>query len=143
MRVDRARRAGRVALLWAAAILASPGCTAPEPKPAPSAPVVNEALEREMRDIQVVMFMTEWCPHCRRARAWLRGGGYSFIELDVEEDARAAEVLQVLNPRGSVPLFDVDGQILVGFDARLLRFALRRAVELRAGGGHIGFAGPE
>lgn len=103
-------------------------------------PVVDAALEREMRRIEVVMFMTDWCPHCRRARRWLTRRQYTFIELDVERNQRAAEVLQTLNPRGSVPMFDVEGQVLIGFDPYLLHAAIQRAVERRAGAGHTGFA---
>jgi hypothetical protein len=35
----------------------------------------------------------------------------------------------MMNPRGTVPTFDVDGYVLIGFDADLLREAIRRAVE--------------
>jgi glutaredoxin len=82
-------------------------------------------------DAQVVVYVTEWCPHCRRARQWLRAEGVSFVELDVDADPRAARMLRQLNPMGGVPTFDVDGEVLVGFAPGLLRRALQRAERRR------------
>ena len=121
--------------MLAALLVALPtvvGCSAP--KPAAQAPVVagDAGLEAAMRQVPIAMYMVRWCPVCQRARAWLREGGYPFVEHDVESDARAAAMLATVNPRGAVPMFEIDGQIVVGFDPRLIRLVLRRAVGRRA-----------
>ncbi|HHH30840.1 MAG TPA: hypothetical protein ENK57_21190, partial [Polyangiaceae bacterium] len=36
------------------------------------------SMEGAMRQVPVTMYMTTWCPVCRRARGWLQSGGYSF-----------------------------------------------------------------
>lgn len=126
---------GLIALLASACGPATPDSGAPAA--AASAP---SPIEAEMRKVPVAMYMTAWCPHCDRARHWLREGGYRFVEHDVERDDRAAAVLLALNPRGSVPMFDVDGNIVVGFEPRVLHAAIRRAVEERRSGGGWGRA---
>jgi glutaredoxin len=85
-------------------------------------------------DVAVAMYMTSWCPVCRRARAWLERQGVPFVEHDVETDARAARLMRSLNPRGAVPMFDVDGRILIGFSPPMLRQALELAEQERRDG---------
>jgi glutaredoxin len=109
------------------------GCAAAEPSVAVPVVAGDGQLEAEMRQLPIAMYMARWCPVCQRASAWLRDGGYRFVEHDVESDARAAAVLATVNPRGTVPMFEIDGQVVVGFDAKLIRFVLARAVARRAG----------
>lgn len=87
-----------------------------------------------MRQVPVTMYMTTWCPVCQRARGWLEDGGYSFMEFDVETNPRAGRILRSLNPRGTIPMFDVDGRILIGFEPTMLESTIRKAAEERYGG---------
>ncbi len=92
----------------------------------------DAALEREIRNVPIAMYMTAWCPVCTAARRWLEEGGYRFVELDVEEDERARFVLSQLNPRGSVPMFAIEGRVVIGFDPDMLHAVLERVVAERA-----------
>ncbi len=75
----------------------------------------------------ITLYGTDWCSYSREARQWLRAEGVTFTEHDVDLDPTARARLRAINPRGSVPTFDVDGQVLVGFSpgalARLLDHA--------------------
>jgi glutaredoxin len=84
-----------------------------------------------MRQVTVTMYMTQWCPHCRRAQRWLTQGGYQFEMHDVDADARAADTLDAINPSGGVPTFDVEGVIVRGFDPRRLEAVIRRVARER------------
>ena len=88
-----------------------------------------------MRQVPIAMYMAGSCPVCLRARAWLRAGGYRFVEHDVEVDPAAAAVVAAVSDPGTVPTFDIDGQLVVGFDPTLLRYVLRVAVERRRAAG--------
>jgi len=141
MLIERFFATARRALVVGMLSLSVGGCVSdggaaahPGAEPGGAEPVSAE-LEVQMRSVPVAMYMTHWCPHCRRARAWLKHNGYSFVELDVERDPRAAAILRALNPRGSVPVFDVDGLVVVGFDPSLLFEAIRRAALRRGGHG--------
>ena len=123
-------------------LAASSSCAATrqqEPGTSSAQSLATVLVEAEMREVPVTMYMTAWCPVCSRARAWLKAGGFSYSELDVEQDYRARAIMRSLNPRGAVPMFDVDGRIVIGFDPDLLELTIRHAaVERRAVG--AGFA---
>ena len=90
-------------------------------------------LDAAMRSVPVRMYGTSWCPNCQKARAWLRAERISFVDLDVERDESARREHERLNPKGSVPTFDVDGDVLVGFRAKRMTRALRGAAQRRLG----------
>jgi glutaredoxin len=111
-----ATRALRSIPVAIALTLSLQGCAPSAPPEAPSASDAQTA--------PVAMYMTEWCPVCRQARKWLDERGYEFIEHDVERDPRAAVFFVAVNPHGSVPTFDVGGEILIGFDPKRLNEAI-------------------
>jgi len=73
----------------------------------------------------VTVYGTSWCGACREARAYLRSKKVPFVDKDVERDAGAARELAAKGarlgvPTDRVPILDVRGRLLVGFDrARL------------------------
>ena len=95
---------------------------------APNGPAEAPSAGEGAQIAPVAMYMTEWCPVCRQARKWLDERGYDFVEHDVERDPRAAVFFVAVNPRGSVPTFDVGGQILIGFDPERLGDAIAASV---------------
>lgn len=108
----------------------SPSAEGRRPGPAQARPA---SVEEAMRRVPVTMYMTTWCPVCQRARGWLETGGYEFTEFDVETNPRAGRILRSLNPRGTIPMFDVDGRILIGFEPTMLKDTIRTAAEERYG----------
>ncbi len=81
----------------------------------------------------VILFVTSWCPHCKRAEAWLKQNGTRFTKLDVERDTGARELLARLfrenqvpdEYANSVPVVAVGGKVLLGFDEAAVARALR------------------
>jgi glutaredoxin len=69
----------------------------------------------------IVVYGASWCGACRQAEAYLRARGVPFVEKDVERDPGAQEEMmrkataQGLRPTG-IPVIDVRGRILLGFD---------------------------
>lgn len=58
---------------------------------------------------RVIMYTTDWCPYCARARRLLEQKGVSFEEIDVEARPGGwAEMIERSGGRSSVP------QIFVG-----------------------------
>ncbi len=70
----------------------------------------------------VIMYTTQWCPYCHKAREYFKRHAISYIEYDIEASAQSLERYRDLNGRG-VPL------ILVG-DKRLQGFSLQSFEEL-------------
>src|SRR4030066_144033 len=52
--------------------------------PKPSIERVEE--RRPYRNINVIMYMTAWCPYCVKAREYLRSLDVNFIEHNIEKD---------------------------------------------------------
>jgi glutaredoxin len=77
----------------------------------------------------VEIYLTQGCPHCRRAKEWLRRNGIPFVEFDLEEDAAAARWVQRNTGATAVPVFRIGKRILQGFNPE----ALQRAVEQELG----------
>jgi glutaredoxin 3 len=58
---------------------------------------------------RIVMYVTDWCPYCSRARRLLAGKGVAFEEIDVEMSPEARAQMQSRSGgRTSVP------QIFIG-----------------------------
>jgi glutaredoxin len=85
----------------------------------------------ERGDALVTVYSASWCGVCKTAKAWLKKRGIPYIEKDVERDAGAAEELsakaaqQGLRPSG-VPVIDVAGELMMGFDAEALSRLLEK-----------------
>jgi glutaredoxin len=99
---------------------------------AAAAAVDGPAPSTIQQGVEVVMYSTSWCGYCRAARAWLKSQGITYVDHDVEREPAAQQRHAQLNPRGGVPVFEVDGQVVHGFDAITLERAIKRAAEKRA-----------
>jgi len=57
---------------------------------------------------RVVMYSSDWCPYCQRARRLLDGKGVAYEEIDVDVMPGAREEMVAKSGRGTVP------QIFIG-----------------------------
>lgn len=69
----------------------------------------------------VTLYGTSWCGACREARRYLRDRNIPFVDKDVERDPAAARELaekaaRLGVPADRVPILDVRGRLLIGFD---------------------------
>ena len=98
-----------------------------EPAPSLPAPVVaNGTLASASESVSIEMYSAAWCQACSAAKAWMREQGVQYHEVDVDHGQGALAQLQVLNPRRTLPTFDVEGEVLVGFRPEALESAIRR-----------------
>ncbi len=73
----------------------------------------------------VIVYKTAWCGVCKKVEGYLKRKGVDYEAKDIEKDRQAAAELQAKAKAqgvktGSVPILDVGGQLIVGFDrARL------------------------
>ncbi|MEM7437833.1 MAG: glutaredoxin domain-containing protein [Myxococcota bacterium] len=115
------------------------GRAAVAPPPAPVAvapsPRAREVSEQEaqeaLRQVKIEVYTTVWCGSCRRAREYLDYNGIPYAEYDIDEDALANERLAKLNPRKSIPTFEIDGIVQVGFSPENLESRINQAVSRR------------
>jgi glutaredoxin len=77
----------------------------------------------------VIIYGAEWCGACHDAAKYLRRKGIPYIEKDVEKDPAAAREMQAKLAKnglraGSIPVIDVRGHVMVGFNAQQIDGAL-------------------
>jgi glutaredoxin len=84
---------------------------------------------------QVIVYGTSWCGACKAARSHLHDRHIPFVEKDIEKEPAAAQELARKAKKaglklGGVPVIDVFGQLMMGYDPG----SIDRAWEKR---GHI------
>ncbi len=99
----------------------------PQPGKTPPAPPAEDG-----EPPRVVMYSTSSCPVCRQARRWLSKQGVSFVERNLERDDAAARQLQEKArqqgvPANGVPIFEIQGKLIPGFNKQALTAALGRS----------------
>ena len=77
----------------------------------------------------IIVYMTSWCGVCKQVEAYLDRKGVEYIAKDIEKDREAAAELaakakQAGVPMGSVPMIDIKGELLRGFDRKRLEALL-------------------
>lgn len=77
----------------------------------------------------VIIYSTTWCGFCKTEKQWMDALGVKYIEKDIEADPAAHE--ELLRKNGGtfsgVPVTDVAGTIILGFDRPKLMDALKSA----------------
>lgn len=91
---------------------------------APSAPLAEMTLASASQSISIEMYTATWCQACQAAHRWMDREGIAYHEIDVDRQSDAIAQLSMLNPRRTLPTFDVEGQVLVGFDQVALTSAI-------------------
>jgi mycoredoxin len=61
----------------------------------PPAPPVDE--ENAMSTATVTMYSTTWCGYCSRLKQQLGREGIAIVEIDIEQDPAAADIVEQLN----------------------------------------------
>lgn len=56
------------------------------------------------------------CPWCKKAKTYLSSKGVDYVDINVEEDAEGRKRLLEISEGGSVPVLDINGNIVLGFD---------------------------
>lgn len=79
----------------------------------------------------VIVYGASWCGACHEATRWLKGRGIAYVEKDIEADAQADREMRAKLSKaglrgGSIPVIDVGGVVLMGFDPREVQRALGR-----------------
>ncbi len=73
---------------------------------------------------KIKVYGTPTCPHCKQAKKFLSEHNVDFDDFDVTTDKEKADEMKRKSGAMSVPVIDVNGTIIVGFDEAGLREAL-------------------
>jgi len=69
---------------------------------------------------KVIIYTTPSCPYCQMAKAFFKEHNISYEEKDVSTDEKAVAEMIYKSGQLGVPVIDIDGQIVIGFDKEAL-----------------------
>ena len=75
----------------------------------------------------VKIYTTQSCPYCVMAKNLFKKHNVKFTEADVASDMKAREEMFRKSGQMGVPVIDIGGQIVIGFDEG----AIRRLLHLK------------
>ncbi len=73
----------------------------------------------------VKVYSTPTCPYCVMAKDFLKQHKVKFSDIDVSKDQKAADEMVRKTRQYGVPVIEVDGKMIVGFDKEALKKALK------------------
>lgn len=73
---------------------------------------------------RVKIYSTPTCPYCIRAKQFLKDNNIIFEDVDVSANAEAGQEMVEKSGQMGVPVLDIDGKIIVGFDKEGIKRAL-------------------
>lgn len=74
----------------------------------------------------IVVYSTPSCPYCTMAKEYLKERKLAFKEIDVSESEDAAQEMIAKSGQLGVPVLDIDGTIITGFNKVEINKALGR-----------------
>lgn len=70
--------------------------------------------------MEVTIYTTPTCRWSAEAKQWLKKHRVSFMEKDLEDSDNARDEILQKTSQICTPTFEIDGQILIGFDEKKL-----------------------
>lgn len=66
--------------------------------------------------MSITVYSTTTCPWCVKAKDYLKSKGIEFDDINVSLDPKAAQEMIEKSGQRGVPVLDINGSIVVGFD---------------------------
>lgn len=67
-------------------------------------------------DNKVKVYSTPTCPYCIRTKQFLKENSVGFEDIDVSTNKQAGQEMIEKSGQMGVPVLDINGEIVVGFD---------------------------
>ena len=75
---------------------------------------------------KVKVYSTKTCPWCIKVKDFLKSKNVKFENIDVGVDQKAAEEMVEKSGQMGVPVTEINGKIIVGYDKEAIEKALAR-----------------
>ncbi len=80
---------------------------------------------RLIKMTNVKIYTTPTCVYCKSAKEFLRKNKIKFEEIDVSKNQKSAKEMIEKSGQLGVPVIDISGQIIIGFDQEKLEELLK------------------
>ena len=71
--------------------------------------------------MSVKIYSTNFCPYCKMAKEFLKDKKIKFEEVNVQENPTAAREMIEKSGQTGVPVIEIDGKFVIGFDAEEIK----------------------
>jgi glutaredoxin-like YruB-family protein len=73
---------------------------------------------------KITIYGAEWCAFCHMEMRYFDEKGIEYTYLDIDKDQKLAEEVVTKSGQRGIPVTDIDGEIIIGFDKPKLDKAL-------------------
>lgn len=73
---------------------------------------------------KVTIYTTPTCPYCKMAKEFFKEHGVKYTEVNVAADWDKAKQMIEKSGQSGVPVIEINGKIIVGYDKRAIEKAL-------------------
>lgn len=77
---------------------------------------------------KVKIYSTPTCPWCKKAKQFLEANSVTYEDLNVAADVAARSEMVKKSGQMGVPVIDIDGEVIIGYDESRLRQKLNLKV---------------
>ena len=80
---------------------------------------------KQASEPKITIYSAVWCAFCKMAKQYLGDRNIAYKEIDVEQDRDAARLILDKTGQMGVPVIDIDGIWILGFDRPKIDAALK------------------
>ena len=85
-----------------------------------------DGMQAVPKEPKVIVYSTSSCPYCTLAKDYLTSKNIKFTEYDVGQDRDRAREMVMKSQQTGVPVLEVNGRIIVGFDREAIESELEK-----------------
>lgn len=87
----------------------------------------DDQNNQDYQDNQVIIYSAAWCAYCKTEKEYLDKLGVKYTVRDIDEDEGVMDELlaKVSDKSSSIPVTDIDGVIIRGFNRTKIDAALK------------------
>ncbi|GAB6168935.1 glutaredoxin family protein [Clostridium carnis] len=74
----------------------------------------------------IKIYSTSWCPSCIKAKRFFDMKGWEYKEINVADKHEDREEVFKVSGQRTVPVVDINGEIIVGFDKKAIELAVQK-----------------
>ncbi len=85
---------------------------------------MTQKTQKKEESPKVKVYSTPTCPYCYMAKDFLKENGVQFEDINVAENHAAAHEMIEKSGQMGVPVIEINGKMIVGFDREAIKKAL-------------------
>lgn len=84
---------------------------------------VSEPPDYSTVENEVILYATEWCGYCQKARELFKDNNISYVEYDIDKSKRGHAEYKRLGGNG-IPLLKINGKVINGYRPKMILASL-------------------